>query len=264
MSNTIIIGTQGTQPFAISDPRVSRRHAVLNITDGGQMFLIDTSSTNGTFVYNGSVFVRLYPNQPYVVTPDTMIQLGPETRFHVRKLLQRVGALAQSPGNNEIKLRQAAKGESAGKNPKRVDISNLRKVSEVYEGKKMHIDSKIGMINGLRGLTILITLIAGAVGTFLTQNSSLPETSEFGMDPKTLIVLFVAIILTVLLQYYIHRYNKNLIRQRKDNEHTYAVKYVCPECHVSFRGKIYENILAERCCPRCKTQYYDKNEEKNK
>lgn len=126
----------------------------------------------------------------------------------------------------------------------------------------MYIDSKTGMINGLRGLTVLVTLIASGIGMYFTQN--MPDESSSGIDPKLLssiIVIAVAVILIVILQVIINRYNKNLIKKRKDNEHNYAIKYVCPECKVSFRGKIYENILAERACPRCKSVYFDKNEQ---
>lgn len=254
MSKQIVIGTQGNQSFPIPDQKVSRRHAFLNIQPGGQLFLIDNSSTNGTFIYNGSTFVRLYPNQPYPVNPDTMIQLGPETRFHIRRLLTAQQPVPGDMANGATGQAGVQQQPISPKKPKRVDISHLRKISEDYDEQKMHIDSKTGMINGLRGLSLLITMLAGGVGTFLTENSSSSDKSQ-----STIIVIVVAVLLTIVLQYSINRYNKSLIRRRKDNEHNYAVKYVCPECHVSFRGKIYENILAERCCPKCKTEYYDKN-----
>ena len=70
-------------------------------------------------------------------------------------------------------------------------------------------------------------------------------------------MIIVAGILLGLLMYIINTGNKKIMIQKRVNEHDYAVKYVCPECHVSFRGKIYENILAEKKCPRCKTEYYE-------
>lgn len=50
MSREIIIGKEGTQPFAIKGDSVSRRHARLTETDNGQLVLEDLNSTNGTYV----------------------------------------------------------------------------------------------------------------------------------------------------------------------------------------------------------------------
>lgn len=232
MPRQIIIGKQGNQPFAINDPKVSRRHAILNVADNGQLQLIDNSSTNGTFIYNGTNFVRLYSNQPYTVQPDSMIQLGPETRFHIRKLLTR-GPVEPKPKAN---------------------IAHLRQISEAYESNKLQIESKAGMINGLRSFTIVITMGAAAASSLLISSD----------DPgdKTLATVLsfgIALVLMSILLIVINVYNKKLMQRRRDNEHDYAVKYICPnpKCRVSFRGKIYENILAERCCPKCKIEYYE-------
>ena len=243
MEQQIVIGTSGNQPFPIPDPKVSRRHAILAVKANGQYFIIDNGSTNGTFIFNNNEFIRLYPNQPYPVTPDTMIQLGPETRFHVRRLI----AQPQQP--------QGPQKPKPKPQPKKVDISHLRTIAEEYDTQKMSLESRSGMINGLRGCTVLITMLAGTVGTILTNR----ETGDNKMT-SAIICMGIAIILMVTLLYFINVFNKKLLVRRKENEQNYAIKYTCPECHVSFRGKIYENILAERSCPRCKTIYFDKNE----
>lgn len=265
MGRQIIIGQQGNQPFAIQDPKVSRRHAYLNIDDNGNLFLVDNQSTNGTFIYNGQTFVRIYPNQPYSVSPDSMIQLGPETRFHINRLLNGVqpnpiqqpmngGATNQArktnPQNGQARPAQPQK-------PKRVDISHLRRISDNYDKQKMNIESKVGMINSLRSCTILITLLAGTVGTFLSKNLDFGEGTELYVQ---IAVASVAIVLMVVLLLVISNYNKKLVQRREENNKEYSIKYVCPECRVSFRGKIYENILAERRCPRCKAEYFENNE----
>ena len=245
----VIIGTQGNQPFPIHDPKVSRRHAILNIGDNGQIQLIDNNSTNGTYVYNGAAFVRLYANQPCNVLPDSMIQLGPDTRFHVRRLLAAPQQQQQphSLGGQGAGGGQPQQQQSTKKEPKKVDISKLRYVSEHYESEKMRLESKLGMINGFRSGTILISLSSAALGSYFTS-----EWAKF-------MPIIIALVLMLVLLGVINSFNKKLIKQRKDNEHDYAVNYVCPVCYVSFRGKVYENILAERSCPRCKAQYYDKN-----
>lgn len=260
MNNQIIIGTQGNQPFAIPDHRVSRQHAVLNIHPNGQYFIVDTGSTNGTFIYDGTNFVRLYPNQPYPVSPNTMIQLGPETRFHVRRLLEHrnPGLVAGNvhishPHLQEIQsvqIRQASRSVHPKSQPKKIDISQLRQVSEYYDEEKMKIESKTGMINGLRGCTVVIMMLAGTLATFFTGEDDKLMSGIIGFG--------IAAVLMVVLLWLINSFNKKLIQRRKENEQHYAVKYVCPECHISFRGKIYENILAEGTCPRCKTIFYEK------
>lgn len=248
MGRQIIIGKEGNQPFAIYDPKVSRRHAVLQSDDQGRLFLIDNNSTNGTYLYNGYAFERIAPNTPYPVTPESMIQLGPETRFHVRRLLSTSG----NAGNGNAT--GVSGGNRSGKEPKRVDIKPLRKISEDYSEKKMELESKAGSINGLRSLTILVSMVAGATGPVITQVAGLEGSSA---TAASLGSIGVGIILMMILLMVINKRNKQIIKDRAANEKEYAVKYCCPVCGASFRGKIYENVLSERQCPKCKTQYYD-------
>lgn len=240
----IIIGKEGNQPFQIGDPKVSRRHAILNIDEvSKQMQLIDNNSTNGTYIYNGSGFVRLYANQPYPVTLDTMIQLGTETRFHVRRLLP--PQTAPTPQKPKEKPK-----------PKRVDIRGLRRISEHYNNEKMRLDSKMNGVNGLRSATIIISL-SSTMGGKLLAGQLLGENTENAEVYSWLFGVGLAAILFFILWYSINQRQSKILRQRTKNEHDYAVKYCCPECHTSFRGKVYENILAEGKCPKCKAEYYE-------
>lgn len=262
MARQIIIGREGNQPFALVDPKVSKAHATLIVNDNGTMQLIDNSSTNGTFIYNRGIFVRLCANDRYDVTPDTMIRLGPETQFHVRRLLGQASPKTKLGGVPAQNTQGGVHGQQAQQRPappkKRVDISHLRKISNVYNQQKMKIESKSSMINSLRGLTILVTMGAGTVASyFTTKNDTDAEEGKM----IGIFCLVGAAILMIIFLLVINNFNKKLMKKRMTNDHNYAVKYVCPECHVSFRGKIYENILAERCCPKCKTEYYDKNQE---
>ena len=99
-------------------------------------------------------------------------------------------------------------------------------------------------------------MAAGTVSTIITNNSGDDSDSKI---MSSVLCIGIAFVLMAVLLVVFTNFNKKLMKRRKDNDHDYAVKYVCPECYVSFRGKIYENILAERCCPKCKTEYYDKN-----
>lgn len=259
MPREIIIGKTGNQPFALNDPKVSRQHARLVIADDGRLQLIDTGSTNGTFIYNGQQFVRITPQQFYPVAPDTMIQLGPETRFHVRKLLGGQGVAQQPvarPGGNAVTAAGGAGGVQRGQQqppkpqPKKCDIGYLRKISDDYNEKKMEFQAKQGSINSMRSLTLVASLVATGVGGILGDT----------LGDKTLgwvCGLGVALLIIIVLMSVINHKNKQLIRQQNDNEKNYKLKYCCPECGISFYGKMYENILAERRCPRCKAEYYE-------
>lgn len=253
MNRQIIIGKEGNQPFAILDPKVSRRHAYLNVDSSGNMQLIDNQSTNGTYIYTGSEFVRLYANQPYSVSPDSMIQLGPDTRFHVRRLLS-----SQNAGNaaRSVSTHNPQRDTKEPQKPRRVDVSGLRVISDGYNTRKMELESKTGMINGLRSCTILVSMLAAGASGIISNRFNDSDNGQIISIALTVGIgaLLIGVLLTI-----VNRYNSRLIRMRNENEHDYAVKYCCPECGLSFRGKIYENILSERRCPRCKSEYYEKS-----
>lgn len=246
MTKQIVIGKEGNQPFAIPDPKVSRRHAVLYVDEqGGRMMLMDIGSTNGTYLFNGNQFVRMTANQQYPVSGDTMIQLGPETRFHVKKLLAGQ-AKPQPPKPQPPKL-------------EKIDIHKLRLISDRYTQNKMKLESRSGMINGLRSCTILVSILAGGLGGAAAKSFGIPEDDLLW---KAIIGVLIGGFLMVVLLLIINSFNKKVIRERNENEHTYAVKYCCPnpKCKLPYRGKIYENILAEGRCPKCKAIYYDSSE----
>ena len=48
----ILLGTEGNQPFKITQQGVSRQHARITIGDDGIWTLEDLNSTNGTFIRN--------------------------------------------------------------------------------------------------------------------------------------------------------------------------------------------------------------------
>lgn len=238
----IVIGKEGNQPFVIADPNVSRRHAILSIDEvSKRMMLVDNNSTNGTYIYNGSGFVRLYANQPYSVTPDTMIQLGTETRFHVRRLLQQ--SLTPKPPQEKSKS-------------KKVDIKELRRVSEHYHSEKMRLEAKDKSINGLRSGTLIISLLSMGGGKLLASQI-LDENADNAETYSWLLGVGLAVVLFLILWNFINLRQSKIMRLRTKNDHDYAVNYCCPECHTSFKGKVYENILAEGKCPKCKTEYYE-------
>ncbi len=254
MARELVIGRGGHQPFPLVDQKVSTYHAKLIINENGALQLVDTNSRNGTYIYSNGQFMRIAPNRAYQVSPDTMIQLGPETRFHVRRLLAgggqtvTVGPGPLGPGN--------VGGGGVRKQPpvEKVDISHLRRISEFYNEEKIRLQTKMGNINSLRSLTLVASIAAGALGGILADQLG------FGSDNRLAsgaLGLGVAIVLIVTLLIVINSMSKKLIREQNDNEKRYSVKYVCPKCNLPFKGKMYENILAEGSCPKCKTKYYE-------
>lgn len=248
MVTQVVIGKQGTQPFPINDPNVSRKHATLYIdNDTGVLTLVDDSSTNGTYIHNGMQFMRIQPNKPVQVRPDTMLRLGPETRFHVRRLLPQ--------GTPGIKVTGPAVvvEEKAKEKPKKVNIKSLRDISEEYMQRKAQLDAKANNLNGMRSLTIVLSTMASA-GSAMLANSSGLDTAQTAILTAVILLVLIGTLLMI-----INHSMKKVSEAKHENERNYAVKYCCPQCHYSFRGKYYENILASGKCPNCKCEYHESN-----
>lgn len=245
MSRNIIIGRNGDQPFPIADNKVSSHHALLFIDDKGGMTLSDNQSTNGTFIFNGNTFTRIPPKQPVRVSPDTMVQLGPETRFHLRRLLVNKAA------------GRAPEPEKKKPEPKTVDISHLRGVSDQYNARKVELESKMASANGLRSMTILVALLAGTASSALTTLFDVDINSSSGKILMGVIGVVVAAVLIVILMSIANNKVKKVIIERQENEQRYSVNYCCPVCKLSFKGKFYENVISEGACPRCKSKFVE-------
>lgn len=245
----ILIGKEGNQPFSIPDPNVSRKHAYLLLDEEkGTMYLVDNNSTNGTYIYNGNSFVRLFANQPVLVTFDTMMQLGPNTRFHVKKLFEKKSTAAPTQ-----------KQSKAEPQKKKVDIKHLHAISNRYNRLNVMLSAKTKKVDGLRTGTFIVGT-ASSFGGKVLASYLFGENVSDGLS--WVIGLGLAILLIIILNWIINTNNEKIMKQKAENEHDYAVNYCCPVCHVSFKGKFYENILAEGCCPKCKTLYYDSSVKK--
>jgi hypothetical protein len=70
------------QPLALSeeDGAVSRVHARIEV-DGGEVNVVDASSTNGTYVAlaGSAEWIRLAPERPALLTPGTHVLIGYRT-----------------------------------------------------------------------------------------------------------------------------------------------------------------------------------------
>lgn len=72
----ILLGTEGNQPFPITQSGVSRHHAKITIDDDGKWILEDLKSTNGTFIRDHKGNMRRISSVN--IEPMTFICLGPE------------------------------------------------------------------------------------------------------------------------------------------------------------------------------------------
>ena len=239
----IIIGKKGNQPFTINDDYVSSRHAIFlyDETTGG-MTITDSNSTNGTFVRMGNQFQQISQCN---VDATTDIRLGPYFTF-------RVGQLFQTP-------KPAPKPIAPEKpKPEKFDISYLRRVSEIYETNKIDLEQKQASVGGLRMLSMVGSVVGGTLGGFIPTMLGVDKSDE-NFIYYTIIGPVVAVVFMVCLQIYCSKTSKAVIKKRNENEKNFKIRFCCPNpnCHLPFAGKLYENILAEGKCPRCKAELYD-------
>lgn len=238
----IIIGKEGNQPFAINDDYVSRQHAIFTYDEmTGVMTLADRQSSNGTFVRMGNQFQQISQCN---VDATTDVRLGPYFTF-------RIGQLFQAP------VHQKPKQPAPQPKPKeeKVDIAYLRKVAETYEGNRLTLEQKQTNVNNLRTLTLVGSLsggtISGILGLVLGKED--PQ-----MQIMALVIgLSISVIFLVSLSVYCTKKTKEIAILKSKNEKNYKITFCCPKCHVPFSGKLYENILAEGKCPKCKVEFYD-------
>lgn len=236
----IIIGKEGNQPFPITDEYVSRQHAFFTYDElTGVMTLADQSSANGTFVKMGNQFQQI---SQCVVDATTDVRLGPSFTFRVGQLFQ-----APKPLQSPIKP-----GGKECQKPEKVDIAYLRGVAENFEETKLQLEQKQSNINSLRTLSLVGSIAGGSISAIIPGLVG----SEVGWYIK-LIGPSVAIIFMVTLMIYCSKVSRDIIVKKNQNEKNYKISFCCPKCHVPFAGKLYENILAEGKCPKCKAEFHD-------
>ena len=237
----IIIGREGNQPFAINDDYVSRQHAIFTYDEQSGVMTLTDRSRSGTFIRMGNQYQQISQCN---VDANTDVRLGPYFMFKISQLFQTPVKPSVNAGTTPPKPK-----------PEKVDIAFLRKVAEEYEETKIKLEQKQSNINSLRGLSLTATLIGGAVTAILpqmlTKGEEKPELYVYVIGPA------VALILLLALMLYCSNASKAIIAKKNKNEKAYKISFCCPKCHVPFAGKLYENILAEGKCPKCKVEFYD-------
>lgn len=227
----IILGKNGNQPFPLTESSISRHHASFHLDEkSGKMTLRDEKSTNGTYIQakDGS-FKRLYGET--VVGLNTVVRLGAKHIFTIKELVNTPPPPPQSE-----------------------DISKLRSVYEIYNANKMSLEAKTSNIMMLRIASMSLSAIVINVPTrFIPQDA---------MDPTTKVVIqAVGTVLALVISWWlVDMKNKDLIRQKDQNERYFRKNYCCPKCGFHFGTRIYDNILAEGRCPNnnCKCKFTEK------
>ena len=233
----IIIGREGNQPFAINDEYVSRQHAIFTYDERtGLMTLTDKSRPEvGTFIRMGNQFQQISQCN---VDATTDIRLGPFFTF-------RVGQLFQTP----TQPKQTSKTQKPKQ--EKVDIAYLRRVAENYEDTKLKLEQKQANINSLRTLSLVGSIAGGGITTILPKMFGTEDMVYYLIGPA------IAVVFMVYLMVYCSKASKDIILKKSQNDKNYKISFCCPKCHVPFAGKLYENILAEGKCPKCKVEFYD-------
>jgi hypothetical protein len=88
LGRPLMIGRHSSHGIAFTNPRVSRDHARLVVTNG-TVQITDLGSTNGTFV--GEQKRRLAPHTPELLAPGEVFWIGPD--------IQLIVDAAQEPGS---------------------------------------------------------------------------------------------------------------------------------------------------------------------
>lgn len=251
----LVIGKLGQQPFGINDEYVSRQHAILSWDDQTGVMTLTNQSRNGTFIQMGNQFQQI---DQCMVDRNTNVRLGPFFTFRIGQLFAtpvkpnspvQQGAAGLMGGNAAVSGGSGNGGQKA--QPKRADIAHLRHVAENYEQTKLQLDQKQSNINSLRTMSLVGSLAGGLVSGLLTANG------DDSMKAYTWIGPAIAVILLIALTIYCASASKQIIKKKSENEKKYKIMFCCPVCHVPFAGRLYENILAESKCPKCKAEFFD-------
>ena len=249
----ILIGKFGNQPFKLTEPSISREHALFHLDEAtGKMTLRDNNSTNGTWIMSASgSFKRLTGEVP--VSLNTLVRLGARHTFRIKELM------AQQPPKTDTKTIDAinAAVDAAIKDgaANAVDISELRNIYETYNRNKMSLEAKTSNIMMMRMASLSLGSIFAILLTML-----LPK--DFAGDTTASAAIKVAgsIIAIGFSWIIVDVKNRSLIQRKDQNERFFRKKYCCPKCGYHFGTKLYENILAEGKCPNssCKCKFKGK------
>lgn len=231
----IIIGRKGNQKTPITDATVSREHCKLTPQRDGS-YLLENLSQFGTKVDGRDVIQT-------TVTPDSLIQLGPNYKAKLRDLIvvpaqQRSQNRSQSAENNTEAKREPE--------VKRFRTNHLKRLWEDYEAHNLELATSQHKINLTRTGLGIFTMCAmptifflGPVGYVLTGVGVLGNLYSF-MGMKSV--------------------DTPAIRKQRQDE--FEENWVCPnpDCGHTLMARNYRALLRDYIrpgnpCPFCKCKY---------
>lgn len=196
----MIIGRMGQQPMHIADANVDPHHATLRKTAEGMYQIEDNGSSKGIFVFGMRIKRK-------TVKAETPIVLG-NFRTSVQQLLMDASS---------------------------VDLESIWKA---YDKEKRQWDRKTMVVNYLRVLPSIITMLLGMfVGQGLDNNTRMGIT--FGL---TIAVLLISMVASEKIMA-----KKNLRMAELSAE--MQEKYVCPYCHKFLGFTPYKILKQRKYCP---------------
>lgn len=217
----IIVGREGNQRMPLKDVAgVSKKHCIITDNLDGT-FTLEDKSRFGTFI-NGIQVVQAQ------ITPETVLQLGPQFKVKVADLLPKLPP-APAP---EFSLKP------------------LRAVWDEYQNRLDAITEKQRRISNLRAASPMFTMGSGAITTI----AKLLEWSDS--------VVYISAGLTVvglcIMAYaFLQNLNYNSAEEQKKLRDEYLGKYKCPnpKCGRPFPFQPYDVIEFTPGCPSCKCKY---------
>lgn len=215
MPTTIILGTEGTQPFKITNNCVSRRHARISISDSGKWFIEDLDSRNGTFIRleNTTKLIKIGQGQ-FQISPMTYVSLGPDNaqgcRFYARQALE----------NNYGDYTE--------------EYVLLRTVNDQYKAKLEKIENNAKLVKwGGFGINLLIFF-----SSFWIPESILPQNEMINFVRFGMLLSSVPVLL----------YDSAAAKKKLENERKKVCKCPNPNCNNILKPDDIYNML----CPKCK------------
>ena len=141
-----ILGTEGNQPFKITQKCVSHQHARITISDDGVWTLEDLNSTNGTFIRDEKGNLRRVGT--IEIRPLTFICLGPNNANGCSFY-----AIHLQNGDNYME-----------------EFEYLNRLENEFEAKQNNAEK---MAKGIRMLVAIASLVA-FVGSYLVKKEPYP------------------------------------------------------------------------------------------
>ena len=158
----ILLGTEGNQPFKITQQGVSRQHARITINDDGVWTLEDLNSTNGTFIRNEEGEMRRVGT--LVINPMTFICLGPNNTngcsFYATHLINPDDFIKEFQYLNQLEDKFDAQEEHADKRARtvRMLIAIVSFIALVGSFVVSHGPLQVGLLRVGTAVSLLSTI----------------------------------------------------------------------------------------------------------